>query len=255
MKNYLLIVEGEVTESTIFEYIFNKLGYSVNKIEGRLTLSNDFKDLTVKSLIEDKDSVTIIQGPKNRINELIKLFENEQYDIKRIFTNLNINFAAVFWIYDVDHTSCENLSKMFNRYNNENDGLLLVSSPCIEILSRPEYNDVLEVEHLKQFKSATNVYIDNLYHTNAKDYIKENFFKLSIEYLDRNYLEFKELNIMEHPGLIINKINNLNERTDTWVKYRYYTTVVYVVVAYILGLTKEIENYELVRKFFNEKKE
>ena len=137
MKNYLLIVEGEVTESTIFEYIFNKLGYSVNKIEGKLTLSNDFKDLIVKSLIEDKDSVTIIQGPKNRINELIKLFENEQYDIKRIFTNLNINFAAVFWIYDVDHTSCENLSKMLNRYNNENDGLLLVSSPCIEILSRP----------------------------------------------------------------------------------------------------------------------
>ena len=255
MKNYLLIVEGQLTEPTIFEYIFKKLGYSVNKIEGKLSLSNDFNDLIVKLLIEDKDSVTIIQGPKNRINELIKLFENEHYDIKRIFNNLNINFTAVFWIYDVDHTSCENLSKMFNRYNNENDGLLLVSSPCIEILSRPKYNDILEVKHLNQFKAETNVYIDNLYHTNAKDYIKENFFKLSIEYLDRNYIEFKEQNIMEHPGLIINKINQQNERTDTWVKYRYYTTVVYVVVAYILGLTKEIENYEIVRKYFIEKKE
>ena len=108
MKNYLLIVEGEVTESTIFEYIFNQLGYSVNKIEGKLALSNDFNDLTVKSLTEEKDMVTIIQGPKNRINELIKLFENEQYDVKRIFNDLNILFAAVFWIYDVDHTSCEN---------------------------------------------------------------------------------------------------------------------------------------------------
>lgn len=76
MKNYLLIVEGEVTESTIYEYIFNQLGYSVNKIEGKLALSNDFNDLTVKSLTEEKDMVTIIQGPKNRINELIKLFEN-----------------------------------------------------------------------------------------------------------------------------------------------------------------------------------
>lgn len=164
-------------------------------------------------------------------------------------------FAAVFWIYDVDHTSCENLSKMFNRYNNENDGLLLVSSPCIEILSRPSYKETLEVEHLRQFKAETNVFIDSLYHTNAKDYIKNNFFKLSIEYLDKNYIEFKELNIMEHPRLIINKINDLNERTNTFVKYRYYTTVVYVVVAYILGLTKEIENYEIVRKYFIEKKE
>lgn len=255
MKNYLLIVEGEVTESTIFEYIFNQLGYSVNKIEGKLALSNDFNDLTVKSLTEEKDMVTIIQGPKNRINKLIKLFENEQYDVKRIFNDLNILFAAVFWIYDVDHTSCENLSKMFNRYNNENDGLLLVSSPCIEILSRPSYKETLEVEHLRQFKAETNVFIDSLYHTNAKDYIKNNFFKLSIEYLDKNYIEFKELNIMEHPRLIINKINDLNERTNTFVKYRYYTTVVYVVVAYILGLTKEIENYEIVRKYFIEKKE
>ncbi len=63
---------------------------------------------------------------------------------------------------------------------------------------------------------------------------------------------------MEHPQLIINMINKLNIRKlnkDNQVHfyYRYFSTVIYVCVAFILGLTKEEENVEILKKFLKEK--
>ncbi|HHU28944.1 TPA: hypothetical protein GXZ54_07290, partial [bacterium] len=43
-----------------------------------------------------------------------------------------------------------------------------------------------------------------------------------------------------------------NIRSDSELEFRYFTTVVYVCVSYILGLTKQIENYDIVRKYFEE---
>ena len=39
---------------------------------------------------------------------------------------------------------------------------------------------------------------------------------------------------------------NINYR----VVYRYFTTVIYVCIAYIKGLTREIDNYNIVKDFF-----
>ena len=58
---------------------------------------------------------------------------------------------------------------------------------------------------------------------------------------------------MEHPYSIIKKINSENIRNKDEVIYRYFTTVVYVAIANIHGLTKMIDNYDNVRKFFLKK--
>ena len=85
---------------------------------------------------------------------------------------------------------------------------------------------------------------------NAREHIIKNFYNLAVIVLDKNVNDFNEENILEHPNLVINKINKENKRTSKTVVYRYYTTVIYVAVAYILGLTKEINNYKVVRRYF-----
>ena len=60
---------------------------------------------------------------------------------------------------------------------------------------------------------------------------------------------------MEHPEFVLQQINLLNERTYTNqdlqpVLYRYFTTTLYVCIAYILGLTKEVDNSKIVEDFF-----
>ena len=60
---------------------------------------------------------------------------------------------------------------------------------------------------------------------------------------------------MEHPEYVLQQINLLNDRTyinDDFqpVLYRYFTTTLYVCIAYILGLTKEIDNSIIVENFF-----
>lgn len=54
--------------------------------------------------------------------------------------------------------------------------------------------------------------------------------------------------------MIVTKINELNMRRlidekTVEFEYRYFSTVVYVCVAYILGFTKEIENAQYLQKF------
>ena len=75
----------------------------------------------------------------------------------------------------------------------------------------------------------------------------------------KNKNEFNENNIMEHPRLIKNKINldnervNFENRDDSYVIFRYFTTVLYVAIAYANKLTNDINNYEIVHSFFENK--
>ncbi len=62
---------------------------------------------------------------------------------------------------------------------------------------------------------------------------------------------------MEHPHLVKDKINEINIRINdkekSYVEYRYFTTVVYVMIAYINKLTIDIDNYDKVYDFFKSK--
>ena len=66
---------------------------------------------------------------------------------------------------------------------------------------------------------------------------------------------------MEHPRLIIDKINELNERVNlqdkesSYVIYRYFSTVIYMAIASALSLTKEVDNFDIVKSFFLSKAE
>ena len=89
--------------------------------------------------------------------------------------------------------------------------------------------------------------------------IFNHFNEIMIHFIEINKKEFDENNIMEHPRLIKNKINLDNERVnyenkeDSYVIFRYFTTVLYVAIAYANKLTNEIDNYEIVHSFFENK--
>lgn len=147
---------------------------------------------------------------------------------------------------------------MFNKFNNESDGLLLLSSPCIEVLADTEIDIKRELRfnHLKEYKKELNKYHNSLGNENSVNYIINNFESIMLHFLEMNKKEFNENNIMEHPKLIKDKINIENERIncknkeESYVIFRYFTTVLYVAIAYANRLTSEIDNYELVYSFF-----
>lgn len=255
-RNYLLIVEGQKTEKNIFESIFKGCDINVFKCE-KIDLKYEKENFFAGAYtISKNDKVYLIQGPRNRIHDWLKLMNTEHEDFERFFDGLNEQFAGVFIIYDVDHTSKEDLEAMFNKYNDETDaGLLLPSSPCIEVLADIEHTDELQCESLKTYKSKMNINCDASYKSSAEKFIMENFFDLALFYIRKNTRESGLVNIMEHPEFVVSMINRKNERTideqgKKSVYYRYFTTVVYVCVAYILGLVKEFDNANLVIEFF-----
>ena len=76
---------------------------------------------------------------------------------------------------------------------------------------------------------------------------------MALEFLEKNYQDFKGPNVMEHPKLVIEVVNKHNIRNIESVVYRYFTTVVYVALAYISGATREIDNYCIVKNLLKKK--
>lgn len=158
-------------------------------------------------------------------------------------------------VYDVDHTSKEALAQMLCKFNDETSGLLVLSSPCIEILSEPNRVFEIKVDHLEQYKTERKKWVQDNFSDSVEHYIINNFEDLVLAFLAKNCEESGSNNVMEHPEFVLKQINTFNERTYISkdfqpVLYRYFTTTLYVCIAYILGLTKEVENGRKVANFF-----
>lgn len=254
--NYLLIVEGANTEKNIFQYVLEKYCFNVINVKEKFDVEN-IGQLESVELSKDNKNVIMIQGPKNRIHDFLKMYNDKEDSIEKAFRLSSTKFKGIFLIYDVDHNDQADIEEMFSKFQDESSGLLLLSSPCIEVLGEYDFNHELRFNHLKEYKSRLNVKYNHEGYKSVEDYIIKNFDELCIKFLDLNYQEFKESNIMEHPSLIIKSIANndrinysFEQKEKSYVLYRYFTTVVYVFIAYINGLTKEIDNYEIVRNFF-----
>lgn len=253
-KNILLIVEGSVYEQNLFGDVFSKYGFNT-------IVSNQKMDVDGVGQFEkfeyqlDKSNVVIIQGPKNRIHDFLRLYDENEMSIEKAFSYSYAFFSGIFLIYDVDHNDCDDVELMYKRFPDESTGMLLLSSPCIEVIADYDrHRGESRYAHLKEYKSDINTHYNGA--TNA--FIKDNFDELMLFFLEKNHNEFQEENIMEHPRLIVNSINSLNDRVncknpaDSYVIYRYFSTVVYVAIAYANDLTREIDNYESVHSFFKE---
>lgn len=250
-KNILLIVEGSVVEQNIFGDAFSKYGF--NTIISKEKMDVDGVGQFEKFQYElNNNNIVIIQGPRNRIHDFLKLFNEKEMSIEKAFSYSYAFFSGIFLIYDVDHNDCDDVEEMFKRFSDESTGMLLLSSPCIEVLADYAHSrGETRYKHLSEYKADINKH----YNGQTNKFISEHFNELILYFLRKNYKEFNEPNVMEHPGLIVKSINKYNDRvncenpSDSYVVYRYFSTVVYVAIAYANGLTREINNYSQIEAF------
>lgn len=249
--NYLFVTEGEKTEPNILEPILKGFGFSVTIKEKQ----NNYSDISFSEteLSNGENNVVIAVAPRSRISHALLAYEREHIDFHKLFGNGKL-FSGIYIIYDIDHTSVDDLNTAYSIHNDESDtGLLLVSSPCIEVLTDLNRTEDLNIiESFKEYKKERNLALRELEGFNCEEYIVKNFNKIALFYLNLNTAEFKETNVMEHPRLVIEKINKENIRTDKACKIRYFTTVLYVAIAHMTGLAKNTSNCEEVKRFFCE---
>lgn len=256
-SDFLVIVEGEKTEKTILEDALKKYGFNFILSDEKLDIE-DIGQFSKLDFSNDKENVVVIQGPRNRIHDFLLYFKRHpNIDTERVFRFKPHFFQGIFIVYDVDHNDEKDIEEMFNIFNNEHgNGLLLLSSPCIEVIGDEDFEIRRgKWKHLKEYKKQLNIYCQNRFKCSGiEDYIKKNFSKEMVRLLDKNRADFKEDNIMEHPQRIIEFINKNNirnnEEDDKYVFYKYFSSVFYIILAFIAGKTREIDNYEEVRKFY-----
>ena len=259
-NKYLLIVEGEQAEQQLIATVLYKYGFTCLKTSINF---NDIGSFEVADFANNDIDVIVATSKQSRIHDIVVKFDSTM-DIDRIFNSeLGELFKGIFLIFDVDHNDYEDLEKCMNFFNNESSGLLLVSSPCIEVLGDPIHNPIEGESITEAYKKPLNNLWKSKLNISAIEYIKTNFESLFKKYLIQNYSDFKEKNIMNHPKLIVDKVNKMNIRNNykslgkyhTEFKFRYFTTCIYVFVAFIFGLTIEENNYNKVLEFFTKDKD
>lgn len=254
-RNILLLTEGQVDEQDIFSAVFDH--YGANSISSNKRIIDlDLGEFVESRISGDLLNVYIIQGPRNRIHDFLKFLNDECVDVERLFGYKYAFFQKIFLLYDVDHNDRGDISNMLGLFQDEARGMLLLSSPCIEVLADFKLDRrELRCVHLKEYKAEINKHYNGLTKRHIVDHINE----ILLHFLKKNYEDFQESNIMKHPRLIGEKINELNIRFNSrgekgsFVVYRYFSTVVYVAIASALSLTAEIDNYETVKTFFESK--
>lgn len=259
-KKYLIIVEGKKDEVKIFSNLLIKLGFKVESGKDIDFGKTNFKEVSETFTMNNLE-VLILHSAQSRIHDIVIKFDNSKDDIERFFGFATNYFQGIFLIFDIDHNDNDDVKNMFEKFQDEYSGLLLVSSPCIEVLGDLD-NKIIGKKKFydlsKEYKGVLNLFFDKNYQCNVWEYISDNFFELLLKALEKNYNDFNEKNIMEHPRLVIEKINEKNIRNNyksggkmiTECHFEYFTTVVYVFIAFIFGLTSEINNYSKVKDFF-----
>lgn len=261
-RNYLLIVEGSIMEPTIFNYVLPQYGFNVVKIQEQLSSDADFTKIEFS---DDKDTIFIVQGPKNRVKDLIDTEVNLNSDsLSRKFFGPDVYFAGIFLIYDTDHNLKEQLEKTFLKFNDSSEGLLILSVPCIEALGEFDFDFIYENSSFENYKTRLNQHYQDIYGMNTKEYIQCNFNKLILESLIHNKETFEKENeewevdnIVMHPQYLLEiykKYNNCFGDCEENYKVciRYYATIIYVVIAYLKRLEREISNLEILKKYLEE---
>lgn len=253
-------------ECEVLEYGLATYGFQVNdnliKDYRLYDYSNKFSVKCLENL--DKQFI-ILQGNKSRIKDLVDDINNESNEINRLL--IGENFVSIFLIFDIDHNTKEQIEYAFSRFNDSSTGLLILSSPCFEVIA-PYSNDLpYESNSFKNFKSLKSTYYSNNYHISTKDYIKYNFNELLIYHLknnrDKYNIEaFQEVDdLTYHPEYIVLLSNkyNIREGSDELsykVNYTYFSSILYVVLLYLFDFARYTDSYTKLLDFLiNKQKE
>lgn len=251
-KCALLVVEGSVTEPTIFKYIFEKYGYKfVNMMD------NDW--IAYKVDISENKTIYLIQGDRNRLNEFLN--EYSEYDTLSQKYGIDDVVALNYIIYDFDYVTKDKMKELQKKFTSPQEGELLLSNPCIEVIAEKDFDYVHDNHSSFYKKRIKKILTDEKYRSIEgvkliESYVCENFEDLMINHIKRNCEVFETNNVNEHPSKLIEHVmsTNIIDEEKEFFRFYYLSTVIYVAIADLEGLTKDIDNANNVIEYFENKK-
>lgn len=247
----LIIVEGQKTEPSIFKYIFEKYGYHFHD------MNNDDDWDSYKIDVDNRKTIFLIQGKRNRLKDLLEQYE--EYDTLSECYKIDDVVALNYIVYDFDYVKSEELQKLRKKFYSPQEGELLLSNPCIEVLAEQKFYP--HKGRSTRYKKRINSQIEETGFTGKSgialniSYICSHFEELLITHIKRNCIMFNERNVLKHPSLLIDyvlKTNKNNVNTDLF-EFHYLSTVIYVAIAELEGLTKKVDNADEVISYFKKK--
>jgi len=266
LKKYLAIVEGKSMECEVLEYGLSTYGFQVNDNLIKDYKLDDYSNMFTVKCLENRDKqFVILQSNQSRIKDFINTIDKDSSDISRLL--VGNEFVSIFLIFDIDHNTKEEIEASFYKFNEPSTGLLILSSPCFEVIAPCSNDKQYEGISFKKFKTSKSTYYSDNYHISTKDYIKYSFNELLIHHLKNNKDKydiegFQEVNdVTYHPEYIIILSNkyNIREGSDELsykVNYTYFSSILYVVLLYLFDFARYTNSYTKLLDFLiNKQKE
>ncbi|MDY6391364.1 MAG: hypothetical protein SPL80_00830 [Bacilli bacterium] len=256
MIRHLLICEGEKPEFRIITGLLQSYGFSVTK-EVRTSLPIDGKKIPVTylQLTDQIREVVVIKDRYCRIGELLVHMDTEWVDLGLMlpFQLDEDEFASILFLHDVDHASDADLRDLMAKLNNPEEGLLLISNPCIEALGDFYESHIHVHEHCKEYKKVlerrftrrkSNIGTSSSFSAFLAEQAR---FFMALR-LCENVVSFQEKDLLLHPSLFVDRCVRTNH-TNNGVfpaDFSPISSVAYVLVGCIFNLFAQEDNSSIV---------
>ncbi len=250
MTNYLFLVEGEVFEFQLLEECYGRFGFvqQGNSIKKQTIIDGKKVLFEQEFLFLGDKRITIMKNIQPRLYVFLKNFQTNRDNIENLLDDSYVSYSGIFYINDVDHTTGAELWSLYSLLPTPENGLLLPSNPCIEAIG-DTYNFTCHVEqHVREYKKLLDYCFssdpkagkERNYHADLCINIISHLKRLLI----KNTETFQDQNVLDHPGLFVERVSTTNsgdpDRTNLY--FDYLSTVLYVSIAYVFGITKREEN-------------
>lgn len=243
MSSILIVVEGERFEKKVITRLFSLIGYEVIA-ENRLGNFDKYK------LIKQNNVVYLIPGPKNDINSMMIEFDRTKDDLSKYF-KIDEVVAENYLIYDIDTANIDVFNSMISKFNNPQEGMVVLSNPCIEVLADHEKKDYCSKP--RDYKKHITKRLLDLNHRDVNEslesYIINNIISLLKKELNDNELLFGSNDIYDHVELSYKIIgDNSYQIEDEIYLYKNLFSVLYIVLSGVFKLYKYEDNSIELRK-------
>lgn len=191
----------------------------------------------------------LIPGTKNDINSMLKEIDLSTQYLPKYF-GINEEIALNYFVYDVDLVNLVQFDLFTKKFNNLQEGMIILSNPSIEVLA-----DFIKEPHTGSPSNYKNKVRDQLIKsnyikvTNIHTFVIDNIFPLLIKELDSNRLLFHSEDVYEHveQSFVVIHENNIDLINK---EYRYVNlfSLLYIILADIFKLYKHNNNVEVLKK-------
>jgi hypothetical protein len=246
MSNYLIISEGKKPEVDLIREISFHAGvfcYSFNDSFDFNPACFQYFEKCIAQIPLRGDSIYFIVLKDPSLRKIIHFLRGKyNISIAELVSEKPHFFQGTFFLHDVDHYSCRSLKKLSDLLNTQENGFLLLSSPCVESVADFRPMAATSFDKPTQYRGV----VRNSCRMDVIDYFRRQRLACLEKDLRRNCAFSRSDDFLTHGSFLANNVSSIRKRHKKSPRlcFSFFASQIYILLGFIYGIQYDENNCE-----------